>query len=141
MPGIVLRLLYTAIVAVVVWLLKLGACVAALRVQAGTGPMPVESEEIGWRTALAAGGLTLLTPIEIYAYETAFRTGLRDPSFWVIAFAVVPLGGLFLTWAYALDEYFHGVSLFMLYSVFPALALFVLWCLKFSVLDLMLRIL
>src|SRR5262245_361512 len=78
------RLLYALIVAVLVWLVKIVACRTAVRIHAGSGPAPVDPEEVGWRSALAAAGLTLLTPIEIYAWDAAFQSRLRDPVFWVI---------------------------------------------------------
>jgi hypothetical protein len=125
MPGIVVRLLIAAGVGVAVWLLKTGASMAAVRVHAGAKPSPVDAEEILWRSAFAAVGLTLITPIEILALDDAFTTGMSSTLFWLTVVAVVPLGGLFLNWVYALDEYLSAVGIFLLYSVFPLLAMIV----------------
>src|SRR5260370_975679 len=96
--GIWMRLLIATGVAVVVWLVKIGACMAAVRVHAGSTAPEVDPEELLWRSALAAGGLTLITPLEILAIDDAFTTGMTSALFWLTIVSVVPLGGLFLQW-------------------------------------------
>ena len=123
MPGIWVRLLIAAGVAVVVWLVKIGACMGAVRVHAGTRTSPVDAEEILWRSAFAAAGLTLITPIEIIALDDVFTTGLTSGVFWLAVVIVVPLGGLFLNWVYALDDYLPAVGIFVLYSLVPLVAM------------------
>lgn len=123
MYGIWTRLLMAAVAAVVIWMVKVGACMAAVRVHAGSRPPEVDPEELFWRSFIAAAGLTLITPLEILAIDDAFTSGLTSALFWLTIVSVVPLGGLFLQWTYALDDYLSGVGIFLLYSVFPVLFL------------------
>src|SRR5262249_35934899 len=112
MPGIALRLLIAAGIAVVLWLLKTVACRMAVRVHAGSQPSPVSADEVLWRSALAAAGLTVLTPVEILAIDDLFTTGVTSGLFWITAFTVIPAGGLFFSWVYALDDYPAGLGIF-----------------------------
>src|SRR5262249_12333303 len=139
MPGVVVRLLVAAGVALVVWALKAGACLLALRVRTGAGPLPVDRDELAWRCALAAAGATLVTPVEVFALNDAFSSRLTSPVIWVAAFAVIPLGGLFFTWAFALEDYLDGVGVYALYSVFTAAVLFVCWLASVPLAGWMLR--
>lgn len=125
MPRIVVHLLIAAGVGLVVWVVKTATCMMAVRIQAGTKPLPVEADELLWRSTLAGGALTLITPLEILALDDVFVSGFNSALFWIALVLVVPLGGLFLTWIYALDDYLSGLGLYALYTVVPVSAMII----------------
>jgi hypothetical protein len=106
----------------IVYVLNLAIIAAAFRLHRGRSGLGMGLAEFLRASALAATGLTILTPVLWYIQiglmgitPNAFECSI------VAAVMLVPLGAQFVNWSFGLDEWGEGFSVFLLFLAIPVL--------------------
>jgi hypothetical protein len=113
-----------------VWLLNVLMAALAYKLHIGYKPIPMPPMEFAIRNLIVGSGLAAMLTFAYLVYcLTAFVWEAPDAVvnsvFWVLLMAFLPAGVAIVAWGFDLEDFFEGVSVFLIQS-FPIFLLLVL---------------
>jgi hypothetical protein len=119
------------------WALNILFAALAYKIHIGYKPLPMEPLEFGVRSLIVGSALAAMLCFAYLIYFlTAFAweapNALVNSVFWVLLMAYLPAGVGIVTWAFDLEDFVEGISVFLIQS-FPLFSLLVLTFLFSSV--------
>lgn len=130
-------LAWTATIACL-WPLNIPLLALAFKIQNGSKPIDMESDEYWWRSSVGSLVLGLVTAGFVFVdYMLADWAELPPgPTHMIVYIGYVPAAVWILTLFFAMDDLMHGLSLFVIYIYLPVLVILglngLLWFVKLN---------
>jgi hypothetical protein len=112
----------------VLWPLNVPLLALAYKIQNGAKPLPIDTDELWYRSAFGAGMLALMTIgfVLLDYFFVDFTDFPAGPIHLVIFMAFIPAAAWLLGIGFAFGELVEGLGLFVIYIGLPIFVLFII---------------